>query len=509
MSLPFPRRLLGCLLGIAISSLAVAQDELYLIAEALASPIFSSSDAALEGFDDNVVMLRQELAYQQLARLTSTTGPLDAYRRQRLADYAACNQSLQTLRRLDSNVPDFEGVVTKTLAASPGLYKAARANFDGETATYNEYDRESLTDLAEKALTELFKAGYNAYQASEERTNYRKRYQTARANSLALEGLLREHIESPPCRSYGMGCVVSFSEDGGTVLVSNLLDGSPAQQAGLLAGDQLILAGGRALSRETFQEILGVRATPQTRPLNLVARRDGKTHLFSLKRDMPIAMPVFSVDVDGAFDGFYSSDFVHVQNVSGRDLTNVVLFVDLKGRHGASAAEASDRHMHYVRNWPNSETRVLRYLSTAVSGIAANESVDQIEKVQFRLYSDQITDSQDYHYSAEAFTEDVKRYLDDLQFTARWYSYSDDHLLYDSGVTIKTANGSSFPATSMTLTVTSGTTTKSVKYDIENDIFDGDQYFSHSKFNGMSVDRIDVSFDLPYTDHSVDVYWTY
>jgi hypothetical protein len=276
-----------------------------------------------------------------------------------------------------------------------------------------------------------------------------------------------------------------------------------------MAGDQLISVEGKQLTRDTFSKLMGLRRTPAMRPIRLVARRNGRTRTYSINQDMSIVMPIFNVDVNGAFNGFYSSDFVYVTNISGTELTNAFLFVDIAGKHGADARNASDNHMHFVKSWPAGETRVLRYMSTATSDFASDESVDQIMNLQFRIYSDQFTQRENYTYTATAFTEDVQRYVKDIKFTARWYSYSDDHLFYNSGVTIKTVDGSAFPATSMTLTVSSGSVVKSFKYNISNDVFDGNEYFSHSDFNGMSVDRIDVSFDLPYTDHSIDAYSTF
>lgn len=500
--------LLSCIVSLAIISSVPAQDELYQIAESVASPVFTSYEAAVDGLGDDAVMLRQELAYQQLSQLSSTNAQLDTFRRNRLSDYSACNQSLRELRRLDSNVPDFEGLVTKTLAASPALYKTARANYDGKSATYSEYDHDSVSELAEKAITEVIRAGYNAYQASEERTNYRNRYRKARANALVLEEIVRTQIKSPALTHYGIGCVLNFTEDGRSVTVGSLLDGSPAAKAGLRAGDKLISADGKLLTRDSFPEVMGVRTSPQTVPIQLVASRNGSTRTYSVDRNMPIVLPLLNVDVNGSFDGFYSSDFAFVTNVSGQDLTNVLLFVDLKGKHGANAVDDSDHHLHCVKNWGKNETRVLRYMSTSASGIASNESVDQLTNLQFRIYSDQFTQTENCIYTAEAFTEDVERYVTDLQLTAKWYSYSNDHLLYNSGVTIKTANGTSFPATAVTITVSSGVQSKSFKYNIGNDVFDGEEYFSHVDFNGMTVDRIDVSFHLPYTDHTIDVYWT-
>jgi len=58
--------------------------------------------------------------------LTLTDPQMEGIQNTALQNLGAAHWSMQRLRQLDSYVPDIEAVATKSIVASPGLYKASK-----------------------------------------------------------------------------------------------------------------------------------------------------------------------------------------------------------------------------------------------------------------------------------------------------------------------------------------------------------------------------------------------
>ena len=481
----------------------VGQEELRRIADAVGSPVFPSWEATQEAFRDEVVMLRQEIAWQVLAANSSTNSQLDEYRRARLLDYGACHDSLLRIRALDANVPDIAGLAVATLQASPALYKSAEASLNDTEAALTPGDAQSLGELAAKATEELIRAGLNAWEASEERDNYRSLYRAARRNALALEPIVREACKAEPRYEYGVGLVVQFENEGRDAVVSEVRSGSPAESGGLLPGDRIVAVDGNSLNSENFSSILGRRPAPSTTPLKLEIDRQGTPVEASVSRTLQMQKPVLRADLDGSVGAYYTGDLLYLTNDSGQDLTNVFLFVHLQGQHGG--VEGTDDHLHFIREWKAGETRVARYLSTAADGIASNESVDFVKTIEFRIYSDQVAQTESYEYTEAEYEADLLAYIKERSFTGQWYAYPSGHILYDSGVQLKTADGSRFPASGATVTVQGLFVSKSQYFSFPGGRFDGDEYLSADDFDELVVQSYTVKFYFPGTSHTVEL----
>jgi hypothetical protein len=479
------------------------QEELRRIAEVVGSPVFPSQEAAREAFRDEVVMLRQEIAWQVLAVSSSGNTRLDEYRRARLEDYGACHNSLLRIRALDSNVPDIAGFAMATVQASPALYKAAEASLNETDAALTMDDQASLAELAAKAAEELIRAGLNAGEASEERDNYRRLYRSARRNALELEPIVREACKAGPNNHYGIGVVVRFESEGRNCVVEEVMAGSPAESSGLRPGDRLVSVDGTPLNSENFSAKMGLKPTPATMPLNLEIDRQGGRFPVAVSRTFQVRKPILQADIDGSAGAWYSSDEIYLTNQSGQDLTNVFLFVHLKGRHGAG--DGTDDHLHFIREWKVGETRVMRYLSTAIEGIASNESVDFIQTIDVRVYSDQVAQAESFDYTEDAYSADLMAYTKDREITALWYEYPEDHLFFDSGVQLKTSDGSRHPASGATVTAQGLFKSESRYFSFTGGRFDGDEYLSSNDFDELGVQTYKITLHFPGTSQTVEL----
>lgn len=494
----------GCVVAWLVLATAVqGQEELRRIAEAVGSPVFSSQEASREAFRDEVVMLRQEIAWQVLAVSSSTNARLNDFRQARLQDYGACHDSLLRIRALDSNVPDIAGLAVATLQASPALYKTAEASLNETDAALTTNDQISLAELGAKAAEELIRAGLNAWEASEERDNYRRLYRAARRNALELEPIVRDACKAGPKNHYGIGVVVRFENDGQHCIVDEVMSGSPAESAGLQAGDRLVSVDGTSLNSENVATTMGLSPTPSTTPLKLEIDRQGTRVSAAVSRTLPVPKSVMRANIDGSAGAWYSSDELYLTNQSGQDLTNVFLFVHLKGRHGAD--DGTDDHMHFIREWKAEETRVMRYLSTAIEGIASNESVDFIHTVDVRLYSDQVAQTESFDYSEAAYSSDLMAYIKDREITALWYEYPEDHFFFDSGVQLKTSDGSRHPASGATVTAQGLFRSESRYFSFTGGRFDGDEYLSANDFDELGVQTYKVTLHFPGTSQTVEL----
>jgi len=179
-------RLVWLLIGATVASFAPIRSlhadepngQYATLAEALASPVFFDIEQAKKGHTDTAVMLRMEIARQQLMGLRSLPFHLAGIRSSSLEGLDACHSSMANLRQLNNYMPDFEGVAKRALDAAPGVLKAANKEELSNT------DKNAIGGLAVKAGAEIIGGLVNAYQASRERDAYRKAYVTTRVEAV-------------------------------------------------------------------------------------------------------------------------------------------------------------------------------------------------------------------------------------------------------------------------------------------------------------------------------------
>jgi hypothetical protein len=190
-------------------------------------------------------------------------------------------------------------------------------------------------------------------------------------------------------------------------------------------------------------------------------------------------------------------------------LTNVTLHVVLRGRHGKAGAANGDQHLHFIGDWPAGETRIVRYMSSSASGIASDESVDQIDTLTYKLFSDQYKQVHQVAYTGEAYDTDVKRYFGQAQFLGGWSSYPPDHWLYNSGFEFHREDKASFPVSKVTVTAWRGEESKALCWTISSQRFDGYNNFTDSRFNNWDPDRVTVCIEMPFTELKIEREWKF
>lgn len=176
------------------------------LAAIVSEPVFTRDGVqkAIDSYRDSGVMTRKELQRQRLSGLKQLDSSIDPTRRKIAAIYTSCYNSLREIRRLDSNTPDYEGLVMKSLKATPALLKSQDSR--------NAYDNRSLDDLAGKVIWEVGKAIVNSYNLSVEQDNYKKHYRDSRFTANDLLGkLVSKRYAGVPKKTSGTVSIASIN----------------------------------------------------------------------------------------------------------------------------------------------------------------------------------------------------------------------------------------------------------------------------------------------------------
>jgi hypothetical protein len=153
-------------------------DEDYVtLANVLSSPIFKEVSRAQQGHTDTAVMVRLEVARQQLQAMRSVQPGLAEIRDAALRTMELCHSSMVELRRLNARVPDIEGIAGRAITATPGLYNLYNMKEGEKVEDKLTRDQQAaVADLIVKAGSEAIQGIANAYYAWSEKENYRKHY---------------------------------------------------------------------------------------------------------------------------------------------------------------------------------------------------------------------------------------------------------------------------------------------------------------------------------------------
>ena len=126
-----------------------------------------------------------------------------------------------------------------------------------------DYNMEDLQYAALKAMVAALDDPYSAYYTPEE-------------YAALTQDLSGEY--------YGLGMVIAIDEETGYAEVQYFLDGSPAEVAGVLAGDLIVSVDGQDVAGMSLQEISVLCLGDDGEPITLNILRDGVTLTFDLER---------------------------------------------------------------------------------------------------------------------------------------------------------------------------------------------------------------------------------
>jgi hypothetical protein len=397
-------------------------ESLLTLAQAMASPICDSFDAAKNSQTDPNVLLRNEIAYQRLVFIPQGLGAVNDARGKCVAGLTSCNRSMEKLHQLDRYSPDFKSLAEKSINAGPAIYRAANDE------KLSSKDKDALGDLAVKTGVEVVGAAINAYDRWSEKKSYTETYMKMRSESQ---------------RAIAKLCVEAYKD---------------------------------------------------------------KKHVSD----------VFAVGVTGSWNNTFSNDMITIRNKTGKKLTNCIIITQLTGFNAKTGDKEYDCHIHYVAAWADDLRLYASYPSRCHNGIASNQSVDAIDKVEVVVLSDQLISLIEYQYIGKNYDDDVKQFVNEvvkLQFTGSWYYYSKKNVLYNSGQTFSFKSTlSSIPVSLITITAIQGKQEASISRTMAGGRLPSGvkQWMSDAKFNDFdNPDTVKILIEFPRSSYKHELVWDY
>ena len=488
-------------------------DDYAAIASAIASPFSNSREKLKEAYADPKVMLRLERARQILQSTTKVDGDLVAPRQNILEHLEACRRSFQEIRRLDPELPDLETIALKTLVAAPEIIRK-----QSEAAASGSPAPDPLDNLGETLLMEGINSFVDVWNASKERERYRESYRSARAHSLDLASMARKRSKGAPAESYGIGLAVRFTDD--SIVVDEALPGGPAAKAGLREGDELISVDGKQIKKtidkrtifdeSAFAALRGSRGSAA----KVTYSRNGKPQTVQMAREYAVHSPLLEIDFDGSWNATFAQDILAMRNVSGVDLTNCTLLVTLDGVHGATKNRRQQQHLHFVDQWPAEEWRYAWYRSSTAGGVAADESVDRVQRVTIELLSDQYRNKVVHEYAGSAdFESDIDRYVELIKKNQKFeLRVINESFASDAGIELQHSGGFRFiPEPRITVSLTQGKSIRKMTWQGKTSEWRAGYWSGHSltdkSFNGLKPSRVDVELEFPDSSKKLSYQW--
>lgn len=173
-------------------------------------------------------------------------------------------------------------------------------------------------DVDEEDLIEGLYAGY-LEALDEPYTNYFTEEET------------KELLESVTGEFFGVGALLSQDVDAGTITITQVYEGSPAEDAGILAEDILIQVDDHVIAGESLDEIVTWIKGEQGTEVTLHVLRDGKELALTAIRDTVQAMTVDYEMKDGQVGYIYIQEFDDVTEDQFREALTILEEQGMKG----------------------------------------------------------------------------------------------------------------------------------------------------------------------------------
>jgi hypothetical protein len=311
-------------------------------------------------------------------------------------------------------------IVSEPVFDSSSVARGREAYTDGGVMSRKEYERQRLNSLyklddklqaARERIAEPLWQCYSTYQEIRRLDSRTPDYEglamrTLQASPALVKKYNKENLSADDKKAVGDLAAKAIWEIGGAIVNSYQLSSE----------------------RDKYrQHYRSSRVTNRGVMTDLVARR------YSTSRptaSAPGGGEVIGIWVNPSFANTYIADVITLRNNSGKDLTGCTLLVQLSGLNARTNASEGDSHFHFIRSWPAGETRYLWYPSRSLPGIARDESVDVMQKIEVRLYTDQITSTASLNLAGGLYDRLLKewaeRHLAPARFSGRWYTNAEN-----------------------------------------------------------------------------------
>ncbi|WP_395744535.1 PDZ domain-containing protein [Prosthecobacter sp.] len=455
-----------------------------------AEPAYATSDSMLgdsRDLDSEVTRIRHLL--DALQQPPSQPAVAAAWREVQPAA-EKCGHLLQRMMQIEQSKPGN----LKTFSDGVGLVQGLNHDSEHSTSAQN-LDNALNTITAAKGL-------WDRIAAESDLSGLRREYRAA-------QGQLRQaavHLHT----AYDQSMAGSVSHRGfvGMVLenttIKQIVPGSPAQAAGISAGDTILEVNGRSVAGMKTEQVRALLTGDAGTRARVSLARGG---LKELERRRSKEYSFLGHNYHCSMNGTFFGDHLTLTNDTTTTLTNCLLRV--------SRLDAERKHItrvHYCASWAPGAT--LHFGYRPQSDYQPGENFDDIETIQVSLISEQMRDDATIDYSATIRAADYAANLGKATLSLSEKDYVkgilwDDH----RGVRLTLGGVNHISPSRVIVTLhQSGSTyrrelTKAIRWEGSGWNSGGSKNFTDTGFDHIIPDGWKVELEFPHTTYRPTFTW--
>lgn len=229
-----------------------------------------------------------------------------------------------------------ERVISDALESDTMMTKLNLIRKKIDSSFLGEIDEDKMKEYAIKGYIAGLDDEYSAYYTKEE---------------------MQEYTEETLGNYYGIGVYMQRDGDAGFVKINEVMEGSPAEKAGVKAGDLIKKVDDRDVTVDDFEELPSLVKGPEGTSVKITFIRDGKEIVLDIKREKVVVKNVSSELIGNgtgyiylkAFDGDLSSQFKEeYDKLSKQGITKLI--IDLRNNGGGIVDEALEIGDYFTDN---------------------------------------------------------------------------------------------------------------------------------------------------------------
>ena len=288
-----------------------------------------------------------------------------------------------------------------------------------------------------------------------------------------------------------------LTESNGGIVVESVEASSPAQTAGIKAGDQLLMVDGKSVAGKKVAEAVAMVRGIEGTTVELQLAKAGRV---SLRRSLIKGVSPFTPAYHYSFNGTFDGDALSLKNETGSTLTHCTLLVHCEDDKTFMC------HTHYVPEWKTGTVLNAEYLQG--SDFHPWENFETANIVKVWLVSDQLSEEFEVSYSSEVRDRDIKNYCDQVKMTLSSLSKESAG---DAGVAISFAGLPRLQPSKILVTLVQGKGTTALKKTVSWDGFvwqpDTVKRFRSEHFNQLAPDSYIIELNFPGSNYQARFLW--